>query len=110
MAAGVPVVATRIAGIPELVDNGECGLLVPPGDVASLVDAIEALLDDPALRSRFAVAGREKVDREFNLLTESERLCQILTEALEGRVAPIRPGVSHREEAGSGEIRLGVVA
>jgi glycosyltransferase involved in cell wall biosynthesis len=113
MAAGVPVVATRIAGIPELVDDGTSGFLVPPGDPTLLAEKIETLLNDPDLRNRFGAAGREKVEREFNLLTESERLCQILTEAMDGRVAPVRPEVSVvsvRKEASPGETRMGVVA
>lgn len=110
MAAGVPVVATRIAGIPELVDDGSSGFLVPPGDPTVLAEKIETLLNDSDLRNRFGTAGREKVEREFNLLTESERLCQILTEAMDGRVAPVRPDVSVREEASPGEARMGVVA
>ena len=110
MAAGVPVVATRIAGIPELVDDGQNGFLVPPGDVDSLSRQIEVLLADPQLRNRFSLRGREKVQKEFNLLTESDRLCQILTGAMEGRVAPIRPEVKDREEARSEETRVGVVA
>ena len=93
MAAGVPVVATRIAGVPELVEDGACGFLVPPGDAETLAQRISALLGDPVLRNRFALAGRNKVEREFNLSTESRRLCQILTGALEGRVAAIRPDV-----------------
>lgn len=91
MAAGVPVVATRIAGVPELVDDGVCGWLVPPGDPGALADKIDMLLADAHARTRFALAGRQKVEQEFDLAAESQRLCQILTDALEGRVAPIRP-------------------
>lgn len=91
MAAGVPVVATRIAGVPELVDDGVSGLLVPPGDAASLAVGIERLLQDAALRNRFAASGRQKVGGEFNTDIESRRLCQILTGALDGQVAPVRP-------------------
>jgi colanic acid/amylovoran biosynthesis glycosyltransferase len=99
MAAGVPVVATRIAGVPELVDDGISGLLVPPGDVASLALGIERLLQDAALRNRFAVSGRQKVAVEFNTETESRRLCQILTGALGGQVAPVRPDAPARLDA-----------
>jgi len=91
MAGGVPVVATRIAGIPELVDDGGCGFLVPPGDGQALADRIGQLLDDAELRNAIAAAGRLKVEQEFNLTMESRRLCQILTAALEGLVLPVRP-------------------
>ena len=91
MAAEVPVVATRIAGIPELVDDGQCGFLVAPGDGQALADRIGKLLDNPEMRNAMAAAGRLKVAQEFNLGMESRRLCQILTAALEGRVLPVRP-------------------
>jgi glycosyltransferase involved in cell wall biosynthesis len=93
MAAGVPVVATRIAGVPELVEDGISGFLVPPGNCEALAERISALLDDPALRQRFGRAGRAEVEAEFNAATEARRLCQILTSALEGRTETIRPDV-----------------
>jgi glycosyltransferase involved in cell wall biosynthesis len=67
MASGVPVVASRISGIPELVEDGETGLLVEPRDVEGLARALEQLLRDEGLRSRLGTAGRVKVEREFNL-------------------------------------------
>lgn len=74
MAAGVPVVATRIAGVPELVTAGDSGYLVPPADEESLAARITDLLDDPDLRNRFAAAGRAKVERKFDVDTESAKL------------------------------------
>ena len=91
MAAGVPVVATRIAGIPELVDDGENGLLVPPGDPAVVATAVRQLLEDAELRNRFAIAGRAKVEREFNLTTEVSWLAKIVTSALSGVGEGVRP-------------------
>lgn len=67
MASGVPVVASRISGIPELVEDGETGLLVEPRDVEGLASALERLLQDGGLRRRLGAAGREKVEREFDL-------------------------------------------
>jgi glycosyltransferase involved in cell wall biosynthesis len=58
MRAGVPVVTTPVGGIPELVLDGETGLLVAPDDVAALSRALTRLLGDPALRERLAAAGR----------------------------------------------------
>ncbi len=84
MAAGVPVVATRIAGIPELVHDGHSGLLVSPGDADAIKKAIRRLLEDADLRNRFAVAGREKVEKEFNIQAESRWLVTILIRALVG--------------------------
>jgi colanic acid/amylovoran biosynthesis glycosyltransferase len=67
LAAERAVVASEVSGIPELVVDGVTGVLVPPGDAAALADAIERLLDDPALRARLGTAGRRKVLEEFDL-------------------------------------------
>lgn len=61
MACGKPVVATAVGGIPELVTDDVEGLLVPPGDVRGLADAVSRLLGDPGLRERMGRAGRERV-------------------------------------------------
>lgn len=66
-AAGVPIIASRVGGLPEAVANGVNGLLVPPGDVPSLAAAMRRLLDDPALRRRFGTAGRSRVLAEFSV-------------------------------------------
>jgi glycosyltransferase involved in cell wall biosynthesis len=81
MAAGVPVVTTRIAGISELVDDGVSGYLVPPGDSEELTLKICRLLDQPELRSQFGSAGRAKVEAEFNIHIEANRLHQVLIES-----------------------------
>ena len=91
MAAGVPVVATRIAGIPELVRDGRSGLLVAPGDVNEMANAVDRLLADPELRNRFAIAARRDIEREFNIQTESRWLATILSSAIAGRSLGIRP-------------------
>jgi glycosyltransferase involved in cell wall biosynthesis len=67
MAAGLPVVASNVGGVPELVIDGETGLLVPPGDPHSLAGAIERLLGDPRLSRRFGEAGRARVAEHFDL-------------------------------------------
>ncbi|CAM3383408.1 glycosyltransferase family 4 protein [Rhodothermus bifroesti] len=59
-AAGVPVVAYRVGGLPTVVEHGETGLLVPPGDIQSLSSAVEELIGDERLRLRFARATRER--------------------------------------------------
>jgi colanic acid/amylovoran biosynthesis glycosyltransferase len=91
MAAGVPVVATRIAGIPELVRDGHSGLLVAPGDANEMAMAIDRLLGDAELRNRFAIAGRQDIEREYNIQTESRWLATILSGAIAGRSVGIRP-------------------
>jgi glycosyltransferase involved in cell wall biosynthesis len=66
MAAGRPIVATTAGGIPEVVTNGETGVLVPPRDPAALARAILAVLRDAPLRQRLAEAGRARVRRFFS--------------------------------------------
>lgn len=63
MAAGLPVVTTDLAGIPEQVRDGETGYLVEPGDVSSLANRIKDLLDDPEKRAEFGRAGYERANR-----------------------------------------------
>ena len=67
MATGVPVVASAVGGVPEIVKDGATGLLVPPGDPAALAAALEALLADPALRDRLGAAGQARVRERFSL-------------------------------------------
>src|SRR5437870_6047880 len=77
MAAGVPVVATRVGGNPEVVEEGVTGFLVPPRDPAALAKAICQLLENPELASRFGQAGRQRVVECFSLermVRETERL------------------------------------
>ena len=93
MASGVPVIASRIAGIPELVEDGVSGFLIPPGDVRSLADRIGLLLEDADLRSRMGEAGRAKVRAEFDLDAETAWLGALLRAAGEGVALPegLRP-------------------
>ena len=63
MAAGLPIVACRTAAVPEVVPDGECGLLVPPRDVPALAWALERLVSDAAERGRLGEAGRRRVAR-----------------------------------------------
>ena len=77
LALGRPVVATRVGGIPELIRDGETGLLVPPGDPRALADAVSALLADPARATAMAARGRETVRASFSgdgMVRQVERL------------------------------------
>ena len=67
MALGKPIVATRVGGVPEAIEDGMSGLLVPPGDVPGLVTAWGRLLDDPGLPDRLAAAARTRVAERFTL-------------------------------------------
>jgi glycosyltransferase involved in cell wall biosynthesis len=77
MAMKLPVVSTRITGIPELVDDGQTGLLVAPGRADLISDALERLLTDPELRRRMGVAAREKVMREFSTEKSADQLYEL---------------------------------
>jgi glycosyltransferase involved in cell wall biosynthesis len=76
MACGLPVVSTRLVGIPDLVVDGETGLLVSPGDVAALASALERLARDPELSAALASAGRERVVERFDLRSCLEPLLE----------------------------------
>src|SRR5207244_3693789 len=66
MSVGTPVVASRVAGIPEALDDGRCGVLVPPADVAALADAIAGVLADEDRRRQFAARGRRRTEELFD--------------------------------------------
>lgn len=66
MSLGVPTIGTNAGGVPEIIDDGVHGILVPPHDPPALAAAIERLADDPALRERLGKAGREKIVAEFD--------------------------------------------
>ena len=84
MALGTPVIASNVAGIPEALDAGRAGVLVPPQDVPALADAIARLLGDAALRRRLADAGRRRTEDLFDLWRNGARLAQVLTTARRG--------------------------
>lgn len=69
MALGLPVIGSRVAGVPELIEDGQEGLLFRPGDWDDLRRQIARLRDDGALGDRLAAAGRAKVEREFDIAT-----------------------------------------
>ena len=86
MASGVPVVSTRVSGIPELVRDGETGLLTDPEDSSGLRAAIERTLADPDAARARAVRGREIVEREFDIDAAARRLVGLFRAA--GRMEP----------------------
>ena len=65
MAAGLPIVATRSGGIPDVVQDGETGLLVPERDVSALAGGTARLMDDPSLAARLAAGGRRALRERF---------------------------------------------
>jgi colanic acid/amylovoran biosynthesis glycosyltransferase len=86
MAAGLPVVSTRVAGVPEMIDDGATGRLLEEHDVAGLAAALEGLLKDAALARRWGAAGRAAVERKFATERTTNELKHLL--ARRARVWP----------------------
>ena len=78
MAAGVPVVTTWIAGIPELAENGVTAMTVPPARADALADALRRLIEDPALAARLAVAARARVEANHDQLANGRQMADLL--------------------------------
>ncbi|MCP1336537.1 glycosyltransferase [Futiania mangrovi] len=83
----VPVVATAVAAIPELVRDGETGLLVPPDDPEALSAALARLLGDPAFARRLGAAGEARVRTDFSMQGGIDRLARRFAETLPARAA-----------------------
>ncbi|MGA8746100.1 MAG: glycosyltransferase [Solirubrobacterales bacterium] len=82
MAMGVPVISTRIAGIPELVEDGQSGFLVSPGRADELADRLEKLLADPLLCQRLGRAGRDKILQDFDAQMLATQLSELFSQEL----------------------------
>jgi glycosyltransferase involved in cell wall biosynthesis len=80
MACGLPVIATRTGGIPDLVIEGETGLLVPPRDHAALRAALEKACSDAALRAAMGAAGRRRVETDYDSRRQTDRLIALVRE------------------------------
>lgn len=90
MAVGVPVVGSRIGGVPELIDDGESGLLIPERDAVALADALERIWEDRALAQRLSAKGREKVERIWS----RERNLVELAALIDAHVADTHSGIA----------------
>jgi glycosyltransferase involved in cell wall biosynthesis len=84
MAFAVPVVATRIAGIPGLIDDGDNGLLVPAGDVDALTAALSRLHVDAPLRERLGQAGRQTIEERFGFRERMTKVARLYDGLLKG--------------------------
>ncbi len=82
MASGTPVIASRIGGLPEVIEDGETGFLVDPGDVAGLRSRIEILLRDPARARRMGAQARDRVLAEWTWARCAERCLAAYRELL----------------------------
>jgi glycosyltransferase involved in cell wall biosynthesis len=77
MACGLPVVASRVGGLPEVVVEGETGILVPPGDADALAAAILSLVRDPKRAAALGEAGRRRVEARFTLDEMVDRVAEV---------------------------------
>jgi len=97
MAWGLPVVATRVGGLPEVVEQGVTGLLVPPADPTALADAMVAVWSSPELRDRMGRAGRQRAEEYFDVRRMVAQYEDLYTEAggvrrqRECRAQPVSP-------------------
>jgi glycosyltransferase involved in cell wall biosynthesis len=82
MAAGVPVVATRIGGVPLAVRDGETGVLIEPGDIGALRDALIALLTDRERRIAYGRAARQRAMELFAAETQLDRIAALWRDVL----------------------------
>jgi glycosyltransferase involved in cell wall biosynthesis len=87
MASARPVVSTRLAGIPELVVDGQTGMLAPPGDSTAVAHALEQLLRDPELRLRFGHSGRARIEQDFRIEQTVAPLMEMLERSCSRRPA-----------------------
>jgi glycosyltransferase involved in cell wall biosynthesis len=77
MSWGLPVIATPVGGIPQVIDHEVSGLLVAAGDIEGLARQIERLLADTALRERLGANARARIEADFSLRDALERLTAI---------------------------------
>ena len=91
MGSAIPVVATQVGGVTELVTDGVDGFVVRPGDAEALADRLSRLVADPTLRGRLGRAGRQKVITDFSNHDESARLEVLFADAQTGVRSPVRP-------------------
>jgi len=82
MACGKPVIGGAHGGIPDIVEDGVTGLLVPHGDAEKLAQAFETLFNDPARAWEMAGRGRERVEQQFSFVQFQARLTHLLNEVL----------------------------
>ena len=74
MAMGLPTIGTNAGGVPEIITDGQNGLMVPPSDVMALAQGITRLMDDPQLRRRLSLAGRQSIVEKFDSRIGAETL------------------------------------
>ncbi len=92
MAAGVPVISTRLAGVPEMITDGENGLLAAPKDPESVAEALEKMLSDRAMAEQMAERGKQTAQKRFAIEATTRKLKHLLV-----RIAGVIPPKKARE-------------
>jgi glycosyltransferase involved in cell wall biosynthesis len=100
MAAGTPVVATSVAGIPEMIEDGREGLLVPDGAHARAARAVASILSDRDAASRMAEAALRRVESEFSMDGMIDRVERCFEREVETRAKRARGEAGGREGGG----------
>jgi glycosyltransferase involved in cell wall biosynthesis len=90
MALGTPCIATPVTGIPEIVRDGETGLLVEERDATALAQGLRRLLEETVLRERLAHAARQRIEHDFDIHKNAARLRELLPMAVATRPAQLR--------------------
>ncbi len=85
MAAGKPVIGTNVGGIPEIIEDGVTGLLVPPYSPDKLAEAIITILQNPSLAQQMGEAGRQRVGERFSVEQHVARIKEIYEEVCSSR-------------------------
>jgi glycosyltransferase involved in cell wall biosynthesis len=93
LATARPVVSCAVSGVPELVRDGETGLIVPPDAADALADAVARLAADPALRTRLGSAGRALVEQQHDQDRNARRVVELLAGGSDCETGTLRPGV-----------------
>jgi len=90
MACGTPVIATTAGAFPEVIADGETGVLVPPADARALADAIQSMLSDARRRREMGAAGVRRIERQFSWRVCAERTASLYEEVLARRAVEAR--------------------
>lgn len=77
MACGTPIIATRVGGIPEMLDNGSCGVLIEPRSVEAIVAAVESFMHDEPRKTLYATLGKERVNKVYSISSIWNQLTSI---------------------------------
>jgi glycosyltransferase involved in cell wall biosynthesis len=92
MAHGVAVIATPVGALPEILRDSQNAILVPPGDVPALTEALVRLIDDPALRARLAQAGHAAFRAELDVAVTARQLSALYARAARKPSPPVTGG------------------